>query len=234
MLLTTVEPLVVVKPAQFGLGVFAAQEIAKGSFLCEYVGENITNEELVRRYPSMEPEYVFRVGENYIDACDSDHWSKRMNHDAINPTVTFEVEDKVLFYANTDIAVDEELCFDYGVEFWDGRSGDKPSNDDRIYSEPVPDCESIELGVPLSLPAVTDVLRDRDAPRQNKKAAIMRALDYFGIDKANIRIPPRKIFFWRRDKDPTYLSYEQASLSQLARALRAKLREADDDFDDLI
>lgn len=218
-----------------GLGVFAAEAITTGAWLCEYGGELISTEELIRRYPSMEPEYVFQVDTDlYIDAIMSQHWSKRMNHDALDPTATFEITPsppRVDFYALRDIACGEEIVFDYGVLYWDGRSI-QPVNDNRIYAQPTPTCEHVDLGVPLSIDALRDVLQS-DAPIQQKRAALMRALDYFGVPTDAVPIPPRRISFRRLLRRPPQLrAYDDINLRQLARALTAQINQADAVFDD--
>ena len=149
-----------------------------------------------------------------------------MNHNAREPSVNFTIADTtVSFFAARDLAANDELHFDYGEEFWDGRS-EKPLNDDRIYSttpfEPV-------FGIPLSRAALREVLWTR-ASKDEKKAAIMRALDYFGVSQSEI--PVSRFFLWR-----STVAYDQATLRQLATALRVQLRRADrldnDDDDDV-
>ena len=239
------ESVVVEKAGDRGLGVFSTALILKGSFVVDYVGEYIDEDELFRRHPSLEPEYAFRTSEEetlprmYIDAENSDHWSKRMNHDAVDPTLDFEVSadpPRVRFTALRDIEPTEELTFDYGLEYWDGRSSSpEAATDARIYAAPV-FCDSVSLGVPLSEGALDDVLAAW-APDQEKVAAIRRALDYFGVDQAAVEVPPARLAallgaLTRRPAAATVVDAKVASPSQLARALRACFAWDDDDDDD--
>ena len=204
-----------------GLGVFAAAPIKNNTFLTDYVGKVVPSEELLRDHPDAEPEYAFRVDDAlYIDAENSTHWSKRMNHNALAPNVDFEVTaspPRVRFATIRDVKKGEELTFDYGTEFWDGRSySPDASTDGRVYASPT-FCESVDLGVPLSEGALRDVLRAR-ASRAEKVAALRRALDYFGIS-GEIEVPPSRFFRWRgRGR-----RRRGARPRQLARALRVCL-----------
>ena len=205
-----------------GLGVFATAPINNGTFLTDYVGKVVPSEELLRDHPDAEPEYAFRVDDAlYIDAENSTHWSKRMNHNALAPNVDFEVTaspPRVRFATIRDVKKGEELTFDYGTEFWDGRSySPDAATDGRVYASPT-FCESVDLGVPLSEGALRDVLRAR-ASRAEKVAALRRALDYFGIS-GEIEVPPSRFFRWRGARR---VDAAEASPRQLARALRVCL-----------
>ena len=71
----------------------------------------------------------------YIDAVDSDHASRAINHaqDAcLEPRVTLS-ERRVAFYALKDIKAGDELSFDYGEQYWLER-GLAPEDDSRDYS----------------------------------------------------------------------------------------------------
>ena len=144
-----------------------------------------------------------------------------MNHNALAPNVDFEVTaspPRVRFATIRDVKKGEELTFDYGTEFWDGRSySPDASTDGRVYASPT-FCESVDLGVPLSEGALRDVLRAR-ASRAEKVAALRRALDYFGIS-GEIEVPPSRFFRWRGARR---VDAAQASPRQLARALRVCL-----------
>ena len=110
-----------------GLGCYAAEDRSKGAWMCDYEGEVIDFAQRAVRYVSDEPEYLFHLGGGavagshvYIDAVDSDHASRAINHaqDAcLEPRVSL-VERRVAFYALRDIKAGDELSFDYGEQYW--------------------------------------------------------------------------------------------------------------------
>ena len=110
-----------------GLGCYAAEDRSKGAWVCDYEGEVIDFAQRAVRYVSDEPEYLFHLGgvavagsHVYIDAVDSDHASRAINHaqDAcLEPRVTLS-ERRVAFYALRDIKAGDELSFDYGEQYW--------------------------------------------------------------------------------------------------------------------
>ena len=250
-----------------GRGVFATAPIANGTYIGEYGGglaETIDYAELLARYPDLEPEYCFELGDDsFLDAARADHWTRLMNHDATaRANVGFEfvargggggAPDAVEFAALRDIAAGDELVFDYGAQFWDGRS-DAPAagTDARVYAGAVGAGVGLtDLGVPLSAAAVDDVLRARGARAPEKRAALMRALDYFGVPTDAVPVPPPR---WRVAAAALLarlrglggvaaaaaaavpwrvVAYEDATTRQLARALRARVAEFDGDDEDL-
>ena len=106
-----------------GRGVFATAPIANGTYVGEYGGglaETIDYAELARRYPDLEPEYCFELGDDsFLDAARADHWTRLMNHDATErANVSFElVAGGVAFAAIADIAPGAELVFDCAFHF---------------------------------------------------------------------------------------------------------------------
>jgi SET domain-containing protein len=115
----------------------------------DYEGELLTKDEKDRRYlPSRKNDrtkederwlesrkergqtakgdYIFGVGDVYVDAEDTEcgNWARYLNHDnAPNLRVkSLEVgmdgRPRVWFVANRDIEEGEELCFDYGEGYW--------------------------------------------------------------------------------------------------------------------
>ena len=232
-----------VRPVEgMGLGVFCTAPICNGTFVCDYAGEVLDSEALLERHPDAEPEYAFRVSDlTYIDAFEGgDHWSARINHNALAPNLDFEVSadpPRVRFTAARPIAVGDELTFDYGPEYWDGRSfAPDASTDARIYAAPV-FCDAVDLGVPLSYAAVDDVRRAR-APKEEKVAALRRALDYFGVDQAAVPVPPRaavrrlRRLLRRPPLEPRTVVAADATVRELSRALWSCLAWADEDNDD--
>ena len=94
------------------------------------------------QYKSLKPGYLFHLGGGavagshvYIDAVDSDHASRAINHaqDAcLKPRVSL-AERRVAFYALRDIKEGDELSFDYGEKYWLER-GLAPEDDSRTTS----------------------------------------------------------------------------------------------------
>ncbi|XP_069792136.1 histone-lysine N-methyltransferase EHMT1-like isoform X5 [Narcine bancroftii] len=115
-----------------GWGVRSLQDIPKGHFICEYVGELITDVEAEVRE---DDSYLFdldnKEGEVYcIDARYYGNISRFVNHlcepNLIPVRVFMSHQDlrfpRIAFFSSRDIKSGEELGFDYGDRFWDIKS----------------------------------------------------------------------------------------------------------------
>ncbi|KAJ0131055.1 Phosphoglycerate kinase [Fusarium oxysporum f. sp. albedinis] len=123
-----------------GYGLFAAEFIAQGDFIIEYVGELITHDEGVRREArrgdvfdeESNISYVFTLLENegiWVDAAIYGNLSRYINHASektggdkrgcnITPRIIYvNGEYRIKFTATRDIQAGEELFFNYGVNF---------------------------------------------------------------------------------------------------------------------
>ncbi|XP_041370833.1 histone-lysine N-methyltransferase EHMT2-like [Gigantopelta aegis] len=111
-----------------GWGVKTLQDIPKGKFVCEYIGELISDSEADRRE---DDSYLFdldnRDGETYcIDARKYGNISRFINHlcepNLIPVKVFIDHQDlrfpRICFFSSRDIKAHEELGFDYGEKFW--------------------------------------------------------------------------------------------------------------------
>ncbi|XP_001604667.2 histone-lysine N-methyltransferase EHMT2 isoform X1 [Nasonia vitripennis] len=111
-----------------GWGIRTLRHISKGSYVCEYVGEIISDSEADQRE---DDSYLFdldnRDGETYcIDARRYGNLARFINHSCapnlLPVRVFIEHQDlhfpRIAFFANRDIDADEELGFDYGEKFW--------------------------------------------------------------------------------------------------------------------
>lgn len=103
-------------------------DVPKGSFVCEYIGELISDSEADRRE---DDSYLFDLdnkdGDTYcIDARRYGNVARFINH-LCNPNlvpvkVFVEHQDlrfpRICLFASRDIPAYEELGFDYGEKFW--------------------------------------------------------------------------------------------------------------------
>ncbi|XP_032905138.1 histone-lysine N-methyltransferase EHMT1 isoform X3 [Amblyraja radiata] len=114
---------------KMGWGVRSLQDIPKGNFICEYVGELITDAEAdVREDDSYLFDLDNKEGEVYcIDARYYGNISRFVNHlcepNLIPVRVFMSHQDlrfpRIAFFSSRDIKCGEELGFDYGDRFWD-------------------------------------------------------------------------------------------------------------------
>ena len=82
----------------------------------------------------------------------------------------------------------------------------------------------------MSISAVYEILRVpvwSGISKDDKRAALGRALDYFGVDTKAIPIGRTWWQFWRVLSPPAVLSLEELSITQLARVLVDKIRETE-------
>ncbi|XP_043464292.1 histone-lysine N-methyltransferase EHMT2 isoform X2 [Leptopilina heterotoma] len=115
-----------------GWGLRTLKHIPKGTYVCEYVGEIISDSEADHRE---DDSYLFDLdnrvniidGETYcIDARRYGNVARFINHSCapnLLPVRLFvEHQDlhfpRIAFFANRNIEADEELGFDYGEKFW--------------------------------------------------------------------------------------------------------------------
>lgn len=99
-----------------GLGLFATEPIAKGSFIIEYTGEKITNDEADRRGGR----YLFNINKKWtIDGKEHRNTARYINHSCRPNCESRIVGGKVKIYAIKNIAADEELAYDYGTEYFE-------------------------------------------------------------------------------------------------------------------
>mmetsp|Transcript_27510 Transcript_27510/g.74060 ORF Transcript_27510/g.74060 Transcript_27510/m.74060 type:complete len:184 (+) Transcript_27510:53-604(+) len=118
-----------------GFGVFASTHMGKGTWVGDYVGVVLTQQEFLEAYPRAEDaQYVLGVNDNYnIDAVDPARSSfcRFINH-ALWGTPGCNVYIDVVkrkrqrtkdvhLYTSRAVQPGEELCFDYGPQYaWKG------------------------------------------------------------------------------------------------------------------
>uniref|UniRef100_A0A663FBK7 [histone H3]-lysine(9) N-methyltransferase n=1 Tax=Aquila chrysaetos chrysaetos TaxID=223781 RepID=A0A663FBK7_AQUCH len=120
------------RTAKMGWGVRALQAIPPGTFICEYVGELISDAEAdVREDDSYLFDLDNKDGEVYcIDARYYGNVSRFINHlcdPNIIPVRVFMLHQdlrfpRIAFFSSRAIRPGEELGFDYGDRFWDIKS----------------------------------------------------------------------------------------------------------------
>ncbi len=114
-----------------GWGLFARGDIPENRWLGDYRGEVLTHAEYLQRYPNEDAEYVLSASADHnIDAASAAKSSflRFLNHSS-SPNCTYEVqrprgrpEREVRFFTCRAISAGEELAFDYGASYWEGRA----------------------------------------------------------------------------------------------------------------
>lgn len=113
----TYRPQVAVKRSSAGLGLFAEEEIKKGTVIIEYTGERITQEEANKRGGR----YLFDVTEELaIDGKGRENTARYINH-ACKPNAEAEhdeEEDRIFIRARRKIQKGEEITYHYGKDYF--------------------------------------------------------------------------------------------------------------------
>ena len=108
------------RSAVHGKGVYAVQAIAAGDTVLEYVGEIISWEEAQARHPhdpaNPNHTFYFHIDETrVIDALYGGNSSRWINHSCDPNCEADEQNGRIFIKALRDIAVGEELNYDYGL-----------------------------------------------------------------------------------------------------------------------
>lgn len=98
-----------------GLGLYAAEDIPKGVCFIEYVGRVIKGEE---EYTS-KSKYLFEVhSRKTIDGRERSNTARYINH-SCRPNAEPEThKGRVFIFTKKNINTGEEICYDYGKEYW--------------------------------------------------------------------------------------------------------------------
>ncbi len=106
-----------VKKSNAGLGLFATAPIKKGSFIIEYTGPLLTQEEA----DNQGGQYLFALGKTWtISGTNRQNIARYINHSCVRTNcqpVQYALRMKIR--ATRDIKPGEELLYDYGKEFFD-------------------------------------------------------------------------------------------------------------------
>jgi SET domain-containing protein len=108
-------PRVVVKKSSNGKGIFAQEEISRGSKILQYIGKKI---------PTVEADanpnrYIFEIDEKWsIDGSSFYNLARYFNH-SCNPNAesVLEGEDRIFISAKRKISKNEEITFNYGEDY---------------------------------------------------------------------------------------------------------------------
>ena len=105
----------VVKRTQAGLGLFTARTFARGDLVIEYTGVLLSTEAADRRGGR----YLFRVNSRWtIDGQGRENLSRYINHSCKPNCVAYTRGRRVLIYSRRKIEPGEELCYNYGKEYF--------------------------------------------------------------------------------------------------------------------
>ena len=105
-----------VKKSTSGLGLYSNNSIKKGSFLIEYYGPIITQEEANKKGGK----YLFEINsKRVIQGHPRYNIARYINHSCRPNAESRIVKNKVFIYAIKNIKNGDELSYDYGKEYFD-------------------------------------------------------------------------------------------------------------------
>lgn len=118
------KPYIIKESAIHGKGVFAKIPLKAGTFIMEYLGDILDEEEANKRGLEYEAQaeitkdgsvYIFELDENlFIDGKVDYNDAKYINHSCQTNCEAVQENNKILFYTTKDIEKGEELLFNYG------------------------------------------------------------------------------------------------------------------------
>ncbi len=98
-----------------GLGLFAKVPMKKGDCVIEYIGDVISAREANKRGGR----YLFETSANrHIDGTTRTNTARYINHSCRANCEPDTVHGRVFIYTKRKIEAGEELCYDYGKEYW--------------------------------------------------------------------------------------------------------------------
>jgi SET domain-containing protein len=99
-----------------GCGLYARIPFKKGEFVAEYTGTRISTQ----RADELKTKYLFEIDARWtIDGSARSNIARYINHSCVPNCETDVIDDKIMIFALKDIAVGDELTFDYGDEYFD-------------------------------------------------------------------------------------------------------------------
>lgn len=99
-----------------GLGLFTSRRISKGDLVIEYTGKLLSNAEA----DLLNSRYLFQVNKRWtVDGSGRENLGRYINHSCRPNCVAYVSRLKIFIYAKRNIAMGEELSYDYGKEYFE-------------------------------------------------------------------------------------------------------------------
>lgn len=99
-----------------GHGLFALKPIKKGDFILEYIGKKIPTP----LADTLTTRYLFEIDEKWtIDGSERSNAARYINHSCDPNCEVYIEKGRIMIYAVKNIAIGEELSYDYGDEYFD-------------------------------------------------------------------------------------------------------------------
>jgi SET domain-containing protein len=103
--------------SQTGLGLFATATIEKGTFIIEYLGPRISNEEVRHRGGAR---YLFEVNSRWtIDGSPRWNIARYINHSCRPNAAAIESRGRIRIMARKRIKPGDEITYNYGKSYFD-------------------------------------------------------------------------------------------------------------------
>jgi len=107
----------VVKRSATGLGLFAVRSIPGGKRIVEYTGPRVPNDKVEKS----KGKYFFSVNRSWsIDGRGRDNIARYINHSCQPNAEAVISRGRVWIWSKRVIRPGEEICYDYGKEYFDG------------------------------------------------------------------------------------------------------------------
>jgi len=105
-----------VRPSHIhGCGVFANKDLAKGSFVIEYIGRKMERSTIFQVLTKEQGRYVFNLDERWsIDGSIPENTAGRINHSCEGNCHIKKIDGHIWVVAKRDIRRGEELSYNYG------------------------------------------------------------------------------------------------------------------------
>ena len=169
-----------------GLGLFAGAVIKKDSFIIEYIGEVITEEELEKRKAEYKKE---RLGHSYfkqlragvyIDPTKKGNRARYMNHsntpNCMGDKWEVDGEECIGIFAKADIKAGEELTWEYGDDFFsDGHTVNE--NESIAVTETPGETVTVEPGDAMTTPMSKVSVDAAEPPAAVETGAVANEMD---------------------------------------------------------